>query len=280
MKYSHRKTLIKQFIEEKLTPKNIIKAAIIVVVVIAFLVVINMLQSPKASHTSFYDKDIIYVGLSPDSALADKTDNEFSGFERDVAETLLKRIYGENKRVEFVEINSQNASYMLKNGDIDLALCMFASGVTKTRGTLLTDPYYYDNNLVVVRNDGTVSEISDLAGKNIDVMSTEIYLTDIRGKLKGLGVSDADTVAKGCTSYPDAIDALKAGRTDAVIAGELKLKNYVTADLKSIGKVGTTGYCVMAWTTESEFVLVANEQLAQMNRDGTLNELKSKWGLS
>lgn len=280
-KFSAGKRQIKLLFEAYVTPKNIIRAVAVVVAVIAVFVIINLVQKPDVSKTAIYEKDVVYVGLSSASALTEYSEETgFSGFEYDLAKTLIARTYGENKRVEFVPITSQNASYLVKSGDIDIALAMLTSGLTKTRGTLLTNAYYTEDNVVLVKKGSGLTETAMLNGKNMQMMSTEISTSSVKEALKKQGVSN-DTINQivGATSYSDAIAALEAGRIDALIMSKSNANLYKTGDMEAIASVGTTGYSIMAWTTETELIRVLNDELGRMQKDGTLQELKQKWSI-
>jgi len=279
-RYSSRKRyfeLIKSMVNMKVLS---IGVAVVVVVIIAAVLIINS-GRPTAEQTDVYDKGMITVGLTADSPFAyTGDDGKITGFERELADQLTHRIYGDDILVEIKEVTTQDASYLLKNGDIDIAFAMLSSDVTKTKGLYLSDPYYEDPiDVLIAKNSYT--DFSQFSGKKVGVMSTEISVDAIKTILTEAKIGDVTIV--DCTSYPDALEEVQMGRLAGLIAPKHKLLPILpdTFELLETGHIlGNAEYEAAFWTTQGKMRELFNVELQKMKDDGTLKSLQEKWKLA
>ena len=118
-------------------------------------------------------------------------DNEVSGFEKDAAEAVFGELYPDAK-LAFEPIAQQEASYLLKNGEIDAALAMLPANVLKTEGLSLSNGIFKDSVYPFVYKMQRYEDgIRQLVPKIIDLNYRIVLWTDnsdslepINGRIK------------------------------------------------------------------------------------------------
>ena len=270
--------MLKEMIDWK---RAAIAAAIVVVVIVAIILIANS-GKPTPADTPYQKEGRMIVGVTADTAFAyQNEEGNPEGYEIDVIDEILTRIYGEEFLVEYHTLNSQQVSYKLKNDVIDCALAMLPSDVTKTRGLLISDPYYEDTAACFIQ-PGSAASIDNLKGKTIGVITTAISSSKIESALTEAGFTEEEIDIRACTSYPDAWESLRTGELAALIIPS----HYVTEEQTQEFEVLSTedvfqsvGYHIALWTDDSNLQELINEQIREMTEDGSLRALQEKWGL-
>lgn len=268
---------ISAFLRSLITRRNIIAACIGLAVIVFIIIIIMMINQPKAENTSIYREGIAIVGVATGTEFAEIDESgNITGFEKEYAETLVKEIYGEDFRIEFVSITSQDASYKVKEGEVDFAIGMFSPTVTKTRGMLLTDAYYADANSVIVKSSSDIKSIKDLSGETIGIFNTEVYSSTVKSALQDEGASNCTYIS--CSSYIDAVDSLRRGNITALVCPSYKIAPYIGDTEKIIGNAGSANYCLMLWTTEKELLELMNNAIGDVKKEKKV--LLTKYGIN
>lgn len=257
-----------------------ITLAVAAAVIVAAVLIVNS-GRPTAQQTDVYGAGMIRVGLTTDSPFSyTGEDGKVTGFEKDLADQLISRIYGDKIVVETKEVTSQDASYQLKNGDIDVSFAMLTSGVTKTTGLYLSDPYYEDPIDVLITKN-TYTDFSQFSGKKVGVMSTEISVDDITAALEKAGITKVSV--ESCTSYPDALEEVEDGKLAGLIAPKHKLLS-LRGDKYGLLETGhifnNAEYKAAFWTTQGKMRELFNGEIQKMKDDGTLKSLEEKWKIA
>ena len=251
--------------------------AIALVVLIAVLCFAGSRNSDvRPEDTAFYTLNSITVGIVDGArGLAEIDENgEAVGFEPEFMRELISRIYPD-KDVDFISIDSQIASYMLKNGEIDLAIGGFVRGVTKTQGLSVSDSYYLDGVYAYVPENSTMTNATELNGMDVLATTTEFTRTSLLSALEEINIT---MNVSQCSSYPDGIESVNNGNAAALIGLKTKMQNR--EGLKMLdGKLMNAGYSVLAWTDNSQVIELINKEIANMKEDGTLESLALSWGL-
>ncbi|MBR4079851.1 MAG: transporter substrate-binding domain-containing protein [Christensenellaceae bacterium] len=275
------KRTIQNFLKNLFSRRMLPLLACIAGILVVFILVTSMGGSDdtiKPEDTALSEHARIHVGLVPDNGpmcTADEEKGTFSGYEFELIRTILRDCYPDIP-VEYTVVDSQIASYQLRNGVIDLAIGTFAKDVTKTQGLSQSVSYYTDSLYAYVPQNSSISALAELQGHTVYLASTEFPIKAAKAGFTELGI-ELDTVS--CSSYPDAFDALNSGNAAALIGPRCRM-DALSADLKRIDqRIGDVPYRILAWTDNSDAISLINVKLNEMLNSGALDDLRAKYGL-
>ncbi len=270
----HRPLL--QRLKKALTLRRVLLCLAAVLLVVGGVVFLRARRKPSAGTASFADLSEIVVGIAAPSAFAAVDDaGEVTGFERDVAAAVLSDLYPE-KAVSFRAISSQEASYLLKTGQIHIALGMYVSGPLKTQGLSLSNAYFTDSVYAFCPAESTADSLWALTNQRVRVLSSDITKSAVASMFKKLEIA---VDLHLCSSYPDGIASLSRGDCAALIAPRYKLESF--AELRRIEEpVGFASYRFLLWSDNADVTALINTSLSRLRASGKLAELRDTWGLS
>jgi glutamine transport system substrate-binding protein len=138
-----------------------------------------------------------------------------------------------------------------------------------------SDPYYKSGLIALTRADNaTIRTPADLAGKHIGTETGTLAVGYIKEHVK-------DATLEQLPSINNALLAMEAGRTDAVVYDKPLLLYYANTAGKNKVKVvmpALEGLDVgIGFQKGSPLVAAVNQQLAAMKADGRLQALNRKW---
>ena len=169
------------------------------------------------------------------------------------------------------------------SGKYDMALT--AVIITKPRMETLafTTPIADATHFYVKRkDDSSIKEIKDLAGKKVGVQTGSAQLDklpELQVMLDKTGGKLGEVVQYG--SYPEAYQDLALGRLDYVVNTIINLRSLVK-DKPEVFELGqaVSGRTVPAWAIKkgnTELVELINAFLAEQKKNGNLAKLQEKW---
>lgn len=262
----------KLFRKENLRP--LLAFGSVIVLAAAFLVFTSFTRPIAVEDTPLYSKSYIVIGVVPGTLSKENSSGEITGFERDVMDTLIDAVYGEDKQREYTSISAQEAAYLLRNGTIDLAVGQLCSNVLKTQGLSLSTGYYTDNVCAYVSDTSKYTDLSSLNGSRILIMDTEISSDNLESLIEEAGISVS---LIGCSSYEDGEDSVRVGNAAALINAELKSMN--TSLTRMSKTLYTVDYRIAAYSTNSNSISLFSSKLDDMKTDGSLKALHDKYNL-
>lgn len=269
-----------------------IRIIIVIVLSVIFIAVLYTVISSfgKRAQTSdavhaVLSKGIINIGLRGDLGPLcsyNPQTSEFEGFEKDVADEIVNRLFGEDIIINYVEVNSRTKNAMLRRGNIDIALS--ASVGAKTSGITFTSSYYSDASAVLVLKED-INNISDLDGGIIAIVNgtpqsreAEKGITELEKYLNSINIA---AQIKTYASYPEAVTALRNGFVDGLCAGENMLKLFGKRGMRILPEVFMPNeYSVEVSEKLGAFFRAVDAIIIDMKLDGTLDELMVKWKLT
>ncbi|MCI8469256.1 MAG: amino acid ABC transporter substrate-binding protein [Eggerthellaceae bacterium] len=206
-------------------------------------------------------------------------DGNLTGFDIDLATEVAER-NGWNLELKAINWDAKDA--LLNQGDIN---CIWNGFTMEGREGKyeFSDPYMYNEQVIVVKKDAGINSLEDLAGKNVitqaDSAALEV-LEDEEGQ-KAL----ADTFANGgpqtIADYNNAFMQLESGIVDAV-ACDLSIADYQMAAKPDVfvklEPLSTESYAVGFKLGDTEMAQKVTATLEEMYEDGTIAELCEKWG--
>jgi len=231
---------------------------------------------PQSSQISSQDTNAIIVGVSadfPPFTFFDK--DQIVGFEIDLVMEIGRRL---GRHIEIKNMPFSTLLPTLQLGQLQL----IAGGLTATperaKHVLFTKPYVQDNPLVIVSLAN--HPVQDLAGlKNQEVIVNEGYTSD-------LYLSKIDEIAlKRLKTPAEAFLALKSGRAIAFVTAKDTVRPFFdqssAQDFYLVDLAGTNESASLAVSPQYPALLREMQvALDDLEQDGTLNQLKTKWHLS
>ena len=267
-----------QVLFNRFTMKYWIIGGALLIALIVGLIVYQNSRRVTPQDTAFYQKQQIVVGMAAGNAKFSYTDEngELAGFERDVADAVLSALYPDVPRV-YVAIDAQQASYLLREGEIDIAFGMFTRDVIKTQGLAVSNGYFRDGVYAFVAPGGDITSLSGIQGKKVSIMTSEISKSSVTD---ALAEEKFEVDVYSCSAYPDGIQEVLSGNSAALIVSRYKMLPYEGQLSMAEPAITSANYCAIAWSGNRDVITVFNEQLQKMRSDGSLDALMAKWGIT
>jgi glutamate transport system substrate-binding protein len=229
-----------------------------------------------AEEQSVADKDSLVIGVKEDQpALGVKRpDGTYQGFDVDVAKYIAGRLGVPASRLTFRTTNSSVREDALAKGTVDMIVATYSITAKRKMKVTFGGPYYVAHQDTFVRADATaVKDVRDLKGKRIcEVTGSNSWRRVIE---------ERKVAAKPVTvnTYGACMDALSAGRLDAVSTDDLILAGFAT---------GRPGRMINAPFTDEKYGVglkkgdlkgceEVNRAITEMYQDGTAQRLLTKW---
>ena len=221
--------------------------------------------------------DTIVVGTNAEfQPFSFKEGDTITGFDIDVITHVLKRL---NKKMILKDMPFDALVPEIQLGNIHI----IAAGITPTQEraqrALFTQPHLTGNPLVIISlKDKALTSVEDLTGKTVVV--NEGYVAD-----SYMSDQPAVTLLRlSSAAVSDGMLALESGRADAFVTAIHPMKPY-------FNKYDSNSFSVtpIPATEESSAFAISKHYpelrhyiqvtLDRMEEDGTLNTLKTQWGL-
>lgn len=203
-----------------------------------------------------------------------KDNNEFLGIDVEIARQIGNKL---GKKIEIMDIAFDSIIPSVMGNKADFAM----AGMTVTEDRLqsvdFSHTYATAIQSVIVMNDGKIKSLDDLQDKLIGVQggtTSDIYSTDDFG----------DEHVSRYNRSLDAVQALKAGRIDAVM-----VDNQVAVQLVEEANAGSNDLIILDTPyAEEEYAIAVkkgnkelldkiNEAIDGMKNDGTIDNIISKY---
>lgn len=224
------------------------------------------------------DKGELVVGTAPFYAPFESTDSktkQIVGFDVDMVNAIAAKM---GVKATFKGADWQALLGGLGKGDFDVIVSCMSKKEAAGNNVTFSDVYYNLPDVLIVKtgNPGGLSDKASLKGKTVGVQlgSGSEQLADALDKEVGFGK------LKKYKLTQDAMNDLKAGRIDAVIAGLAFAveQNKVDSSFEIVGEPLATAEIVAVFpkgadTLSAEF----NKGLAAIKADGTYDALIKKW---
>lgn len=224
------------------------------------------------------EKTTLVVGLDnaypPYGFVGD--DGNLTGFDIDLATEVAER-NGWDLQLEAIDWDAKDA--LLNQGTIN---CIWNGFTMENRENDYTfsEPYMYNEQVVVVKKDSGAKKLEDLAGKTVltQVDSAALHVLEDEKGQKPL----ADTFKELQTigDYNNAFMQLESGMVDAV-ACDLSIASYQMAAKPDayvkLGVLAPENYAVGFKKGDTELAQQVTDALKALNEDGTVKQLCDKY---
>lgn len=235
-------------------------------------------EAADGSLQAVLDKGEIVVGTAPFYAPFESTNEqtkEIEGFDVDLMNAIAAKM---GVKATFQPAEWQALLGGLDKGDYDVIFSAMSKKEAAEANVEFSDVYYLLNDVIIVAegNPKGINGKADLKGKIVGVQlgsGSEQLADELKGEV---GFSEV----KKYKLTQDAMNDLKAGRIDAVLAGytfaleQMKADpSYVVLD-EPLASAELVGVFAKGSTT---LVEAFNKALGEVKADGTYDELTQKW---
>ena len=235
-------------------------------------------QKEEAAAPSAEERTKFIMGIDPEyppfSYLGD--DGSYTGFDVEIAQAVCEKLGWE---LEIFEVNWDQKLVQLNAKECD---CVW-SGMTildsmKEAGYVISEPYYDNTQVLVVKADSGLASSKDLAGKAVAVQlgtSGEALLAEDLNDL-------ADTFGElvTCDSFLKCFTELEGGAVDAVFVDMPVAAAYVAENegLKIIDEqLGAEEYGIAFRAGDEELCAKVQEAIDALVENGTYAKIAAKY---
>lgn len=205
-----------------------------------------------------------------------------TGWDMDFAAALAKKL-----GVKLVVENMEFDSVLLAPGTNKAHIAMAGISYSEKRDETLdfTDGVFNSSQVIIVKNDSTITGPFDLGGKKVGVQSGTVgqLLAEMDPDWAGEGddvcLAEPASVSKYSTGA-EAVLALTQGKVDAVIIDKYPAEKFVenNAGTKILDEsVFDDEYAFAVKEGNKELVEWLNAAIAEMKADGTMDEINAKY---
>ncbi|MFV9502977.1 MAG: ABC transporter substrate-binding protein [Oscillochloridaceae bacterium umkhey_bin13] len=211
----------------------------------------------------------IDVGFRP---FSDQVNGELVGYDVDLAVALAERL---GLQAEFVPTGFDGLYDTLTSGRADVIIAALVYAPEQGFRARFSQPYFDVGQVLVVANMSAVSGLNDLAGDTVGVALG----SDADALARRLALSNDFILDASYDAPAEAVEALRAGRLDAVI----------TDNVTALSAINTTPALRLALALSSEPLVIGlsrpafqleaelNRALADLRREGLFEELAARW---
>ena len=225
--------------------------------------------------------DTLVVGLDDTFVPMGFRDSEGNlvGLDVDLATEVAERL---ELKIEFQPIDWAMKETELNSGNIDVIWNGYSITEERKEKVDFSIPYIGGGQIFVVLADSPIETWDDLKGKTVAAQQSSSTVDLLANHESGI----MDTFANGeiiqYPSYNDVFNDLDSKRSEAIAVSEIYAR--YTMKQKGSGKYrvleqsfAEEDTAVGVRKTDTEFLEKLNTTLTDMEKDGTLGEIKSKW---
>lgn len=199
---------------------------------------------------------------------------ELKGIDIDIAKYIAKSLLGDEKKAEFVIVDSSNRLLILSSGKADMVIATMS--ITPQREAVIdfSAPYYIAGQTALVPVKSDIKTISDLNNKKVIVVFGSTAEKNLR-------VVAPMAHVMGAKTYPVAFEMLKSGQADAIVSDDTILTSYAdNGSFRMLSKKFTREpYAIGFRKTDYSKSLQnrVNGILEEMRKTGKITEIKRKY---
>lgn len=249
--------------------------AAIIIVIIAIL--LSGRVNFEKAKAPILEKGMISIGLRgdiPGFAQIGKN-GAIEGYEADIAEEIVKRLFAEGINVQYKEINSKTGKVFIDSGELDMTLAAYVPDDSASN-LIYSRPYFTDAVVFLTRN-ASIKSTADFKGKKVGVVTTSYAGGKLEQYFKD---NHVDCTVTQYAAYPDAADALAFGNIDVFAGSRVLMRPYMEGSEVLPETIMPHGYCIAVKEDNVELKKALDYILAEIKKDGTMSRLLQKWQLT
>ena len=263
-------------------------AAIIILAGVIYLIN-QAIQPPNITVASkeIFDKGMIQIGVRTDLGRYSRRNEEtdaMEGFEIDVCEEVLRRIFQNQIVIRYEEITSTTKLSKLNLAEIDVCIGAFVPNSSSRITLNYSDGFFVDSVALVTRKDQRLNVLK--ANKVLIGTLNNSYADDrIAAYLDTVNEAkpegerqEYEIISYAC--YQDLFDAVESFDVDIAAADTLFINPYLTEELVVLlpDRMLYHEYCFAFNSRDVELEKVFSKAIAAMRADGTIDKLEEKMG--
>lgn len=225
--------------------------------------------------------DTFVIGLDDTFVPMGFRDNEGNlvGLDVDLATEAAERL---DLEIEFQPIDWAMKETELNSGKIDAIWNGYSMTDERKEKVAFSTPYHQSGQVFVVLKDSPIETLADLDGVVVAAQQSSSTVDLLENHDTGV----VDTFANGeiiqYPSYNDVFNDLESGRSGAIAVSETYARYYMKQKGEGQYRIldesfGQEDTAVGVRKSDTEFLEKLNAVLAEMEEDGTLQDIKSKW---
>ena len=238
----------------------------------------NLCSFPSCDRKEEHRADYLIVGTNAEFPPFTFLEHKIVvGFDIDVAKAVCQRL---GKKMELKDMSFEALLPSLEVGEIDFIAAGMSRTEERAKKALFTRSYITDDPLVVLtrNNMPTPVKLGDLIGKRVVV--NEGYTADFYISSK---IGNQCTIIR-LETPAEAFLSLKNGRADAFITAKNTLQSFLTTQNKTEFHYNsienTTEGCALVVSKKNPKLFEEIQRtLNEMEKDGTMSQLRSKWNM-
>ncbi len=234
---------------------------------------------PGSTMARIQANEILKVGVDQNTRLfgyRNPRSNELEGFDIDVAQEIARAIFGDPTKIDFVIVTTGQRQAAVQNGVVDMVASLYTINCARWHEIAFSSEYYRAGQRVLVREDSSITNLSDLVGTRLCVTSGSTASTN--DKLTSLQPKPKMVLA---TTRTECLDKLQNSRVDAIVADDTILYGLREQDPRTTRllnlRLTDEPYGLAINRDRPDFVRFVNGVLERMRADGTLERLERKW---
>jgi polar amino acid transport system substrate-binding protein len=200
-----------------------------------------------------------------------------SGFEIDLAEDIVERLFNEPVSIEWVPLTAVDRFPALQSGEIDMLIRTTAHTISREQFGLWTSNYFLDGARLLVIRDLGIENIQDLDGGYIAVISGTTTELILENAARTAGIEHTPVVFENSI---DAYTGLVEGQADALISDWSGLLALTQGDpaYQVIGELlSREPFAIGIPPNNSDFRDEVNSVLLEIIADGTWQKIYDRW---
>lgn len=253
-------------------------AVAVVIITMAWFFYKNFKASDN-SLANIKNKGVIIVGSNLPYGVMEFFDanNQPVGIDVDIAKEIATRL---NLKLEFNNYEWETLFSKIKNNEVDLAISSITITPERQQELLFSNPYFSGGQVIVVRRENQeIKGVNNLIDKRIATQKDTTSYNEVKKyTTKNLIFTYADfNTAENGTGI---INDLKNNKFDAIIVDYTQALSIVrnNTGLKIVGVPFTTeDYGIVTKIGNDSLMKKINSILKDMQEDGTLEQIKTKW---
>lgn len=238
-------------------------------------------QKQLNQYEQIVERDKLIVGVKTDSKPFGYIDGgtlEIVGFDIDVARRIAKDILGSESKVKLIPVTPEDRMEALTSGKVDIIIATMS--ITKQRENIIdfSEPYFIAGQSAAVINNGKIQSYADLNQKRVLVVLGTTAAENIKSNIPG-------SLIVGYKNYDDLFSSLKSSRGDAAVTDDVILSGFImdNPEYKILNPrltIEPYGVGIRKGSDSAALKFAINRTIHDMKQDGTINELKQKWGVN
>ena len=249
------------------------KFMVAMAVVAAVVVAAGPAAAKDKNWAKIQKKGVLTVGTSPDYPPFENVDpatGEIVGFDIDLIKAVAREL---GLEVKFQAMGFDSIIIAVKNGQVNLGMSSFSVTPERKMSVDFTIPYYKSGQIVLTTPKSGVKNVEQLEGKRV---AAQIGSTSAEAA-KNIKGADAQIVDDANI----AVMMLKTGAVQGAVLDLAIAENYAKKkDFELFEKpLSYEETAAVVRKGSPEFLDALNKAIMKLEADGTVAELRKKWGV-